>query len=592
MANEARASLILELKDLISDQIVKIGSAVEKMGQQLEQSKYVFLAAFGAISAAVGFSLKQFGEQQLAITQLDQALANHGIVSRSVSEDLINFAQKMQNLSTMSDNQVVQIETQLIGYGLLGDKLKETTKLVVDMTAAGYDSHTAAQLLGKAFDGETTSLARFGITVDENLGRTEKFEQVMQKLGQRFGGTALAEQNSFIGSFERMKVVGENLAQTFGAILAPAAQYVFKTITELMKTFEESSPLTKALTLVIGGLAAAFVAIVSAAALMASAWPAMVAAMAVIFGPIGAATTAVLGLVLAFDIFHDHIQEIATVLSQMVVSIMEPLTKSFEAFGLLIHGNIIGAMKAMEEAAASAAMAVPIALKKITDVGAAEAKKQYDDLLKYIKLKSNLYNLDVATHKAAQDIDNANELDRLKKDAAENLKYWQLRTSVADTMLGQLRTIFSNDSKALFYIDKASALSSAIVNTAAGAAKALSLGWPLGPFMAGVIEALGAVQIGVISAQTVGFADGGMVMPTAGGTLARIGEAGSREAVLPLDNAAVMDQVREALGQGVTIQINAGTIIADDFSVKEFAKKIDHQLFALKQTRQSVSLGS
>ena len=52
-----------------------------------------------------------------------------------------------------------------------------------------------------------------------------------------------------------------------------------------------------------------------------------------------------------------------------------------------------------------------------------------------------------------------------------------------------------------------------------------------------------------------GFADGGIVLPTPGGTLAIIGEAGQSEAVIPLDRLDAM------MGRGagnITINVNAG----------------------------------
>lgn len=67
--------------------------------------------------------------------------------------------------------------------------------------------------------------------------------------------------------------------------------------------------------------------------------------------------------------------------------------------------------------------------------------------------------------------------------------------------------------KAFFYLSKSLALSQAIINTALAVVNAFSQGGPfLGPVLAGMAGAAGAVQIGVIMAQTFrGFNKGGFV---------------------------------------------------------------------------------
>lgn len=67
--------------------------------------------------------------------------------------------------------------------------------------------------------------------------------------------------------------------------------------------------------------------------------------------------------------------------------------------------------------------------------------------------------------------------------------------------------------KALFYMSKALALSQAIINTALAVVNAFAQGGPfLGPALGAMAGAAGAVQIGVIMAQTIkGFAFGGLV---------------------------------------------------------------------------------
>jgi hypothetical protein len=81
--------------------------------------------------------------------------------------------------------------------------------------------------------------------------------------------------------------------------------------------------------------------------------------------------------------------------------------------------------------------------------------------------------------------------------------------------------------------DKAQALVDIAVNTAEAITKALP-----NIFLAGLVGVLGAAQAAFVAAQPLPplpLADGGIVMPKSGGTLAQIAEAGQPEAVIPLD---------------------------------------------------------
>lgn len=105
--------------------------------------------------------------------------------------------------------------------------------------------------------------------------------------------------------------------------------------------------------------------------------------------------------------------------------------------------------------------------------------------------------------------------------------------------------------------EKAVAILSAIVNTAAGVVKALASSFP--PFniiLAAITAAAGAVQIAVIKSTPLPLAKGGIVTEK---TEALIGEAGP-EAVIPLDNVGGAEGLRQFMskgsGKGKEVNIN------------------------------------
>jgi hypothetical protein len=72
---------------------------------------------------------------------------------------------------------------------------------------------------------------------------------------------------------------------------------------------------------------------------------------------------------------------------------------------------------------------------------------------------------------------------------------------------------------------------------------------------------------------------GGIINGTKNGTQIIAGENYQSEAIVPLNKLS-----------GITININAGTIIADNMSVREFARKIDNELYRLNRNKQTNSI--
>jgi len=108
-------------------------------------------------------------------------------------------------------------------------------------------------------------------------------------------------------------------------------------------------------------------------------------------------------------------------------------------------------------------------------------------------------------------IDEAYRMQKLEKDkllADQERRLQEYRLNTAGEVAGGMAQIFSNlyeltgrKQKEFFYLSKAAALAQAIINTAQAATKALAQGGIMGPVMAAVIAAQGAVQIATITAQ-------------------------------------------------------------------------------------------
>lgn len=190
----------------------------------LKASTLAYVAAATAVVAVIAKSLGAWDQQQQAIIALNNALANQGAFSAQASADLQRYASSLQAVTTFGDETVLKGMALASTFGLQGDKLKQTTKLALDFaTATRRDLTMAMNLLGKASVGETAELKRYGIIIDQNLPKNQKFAAVLEQLEQRFGGAAKAAANTFGGALKQAgNLIGdmfEGIGKTISVIL-------------------------------------------------------------------------------------------------------------------------------------------------------------------------------------------------------------------------------------------------------------------------------------------------------------------------------------------------------------------------------------
>lgn len=135
--------------------------------------------------------------------------------------------------------------------------------------------------------------------------------------------------------------------------------------------------------------------------------------------------------------------------------------------------------------------------------------------------------------------------------------------------------------------NKALMLMNAIVNTAAGITSALAMSGPpwIGIAMAAIVGAMGAAQIGLISAAPLPqAAEGALIKGSSAGTNITAGEGGRSELIVPFENEEVMG--RSGLGTTI-VNLNIDNLYATDDVPKNMAMAIDRALYNLQRQRNS-----
>lgn len=267
--------------------------------------------AVGALGAAftslkgiqVGQQLvREFTEAQSQSTRLRAAVEGAGLSYTALRGQIDDTIESMMRLTTIEDDAASGALSRLVGATRDIDKSLRGLRIAQEFAARGMlDLEGAAVLVGKAINGNTTMLSRYGIEVD-------KTRDVLDQLDSAFSGVAEAQAKTLGGAITQSQVqlgnfreaLGEAISQTFNLEAA------FRGLTSVLRTTNgEFSPLATSLFVAIGtvgtltagvfGLAAAFVTLRGAllaaggAGLLAVfANPALLAALVALTAAVGA----------------------------------------------------------------------------------------------------------------------------------------------------------------------------------------------------------------------------------------------------------------------------------------------------------------
>lgn len=562
---DKKATLLIQLKDQASAGISKLTGLVGGLAGGF----LGVTSAVAALTAGIYASLSAYSEQENAIAKLNIALKNQGITSATVSLELQKYASELQQVTTVGDETSMEMMALLTTFGLTGDKMKEVYASAIDLSRGlRIDLHTAVLMMGKAAAGETGTLSRYGIIIDESASKSQKLAEVLKQVNSRFAGSATAEMSTYSGQVIALKNAFGDLLENMGALLiGPAGKVVgwLKDMTNWLR--EHTSGLQK-------NNAAENENIANLRKRLE--WTQKDIE----------ATKEKIRLAASYD--EGAIKK--QVLKEQT-DIMRALANAKKLYNAELEKEI--ALE-MSRATVKGPTGENEELKKLRQQADERIQTyQYSaDEIARIKDNELAYKLQAqGDYDTASRILDASYNQSVEQAAAKRktdyLAENQQKLSFASQFFGNIASLSRSSNKELAVIGKAGAIAQATVDTYAGATKALAtIPPPFGFAVAGSIIAAGMANVAQIAATPIALAKGGIVMPSNGGTIAQIGEAGRAEAVIPLDDPETQEKLSGVMG-GANITIQAGVIVADRYSVEQFARQIDEELFKLGRNRQS-----
>ena len=283
-------------------------SAVEKPAavkitaeQALATIRDVKIAVDGVIAAVGGLVRSMNGLLDASLGQR-QAMTLASVAFGEAAGEMGNFASSMQQVTNFEDDQLLSLMSKLSQtFKLNKDEIQQLVPVLLDFTeankATGMSVESAFDLMGRALNGHTEMLGRYGIELDDTRLKTEGVSYLVEKLGEDYGGTATALADLRL---QNTNAWGD-IQETVGDMLTTLINPLLKGLKLLMDAYNSLSPIMKGF---VTGLAVAIpviATVTTAITALTAAYHALQVAMNPVAGIIGISVGALsaLGLGLA-----------------------------------------------------------------------------------------------------------------------------------------------------------------------------------------------------------------------------------------------------------------------------------------------------
>jgi hypothetical protein len=165
--------------------------------------------------------ITRYGAAELAQRKLTQATIAHGASSPAILKGYRDLSDAIQRTTIYANDAVVDAEALLIEVGdvmpvKMGKALQATTDLA---SGLGIDLQTAALLVGKAFAGNTTTLSRYGVVLNQAAVAAGGIDYVLAQLESRFGGQAQAQLDTYSGRIAQLTNNWRDLQKAVGELI-------------------------------------------------------------------------------------------------------------------------------------------------------------------------------------------------------------------------------------------------------------------------------------------------------------------------------------------------------------------------------------
>lgn len=572
-----------------------------------KMAKYAAMATTAIIAAkkVVDFlisSVQAAAQHARSVNTLAAAFKDVGYTAQGAMKQAQDFATKMQNLTGIADEAFLDAQRLLANYGVVGAKAQDAVQAAYSLSIGrGIEFSAAMDLVAKAAAGQTQALSRVGITLGDNVKEADKFDAVLSQINDKFGATAKAAMGDYITQVNALKESWGDFKEQIGKYLIPALMEVIsigqKAVNVLNNVFGHSeSILEKSIKKQEEDIRKLNVVISQYEAQAKSFFGGNKKAIAETLDNLKVQREQQLAVLQDLknqvearkknaEVEKQAAEQQAAAIEKTRVAqikkneaekkhndalkekndLLEKQRKKLSEIGLSTGKDLKGWDKG-EGTSVPAPSGAEVFAGQNSQLGSAvDEVAQYDAEAERLE---NLYQL------KKEYIDKEITDAELKEEAIANLqsqydaqqsanltKQAKARQQIMGSMWSALSSLATSENKKVAAVGKIAGVAQATISTFTGAAKALELPFPYNLAAMATVLAQGFALVGQI--QSIKLAEGGLVKAVTGGIPAVIGEGGSDEAVLPLDDTKAMRRIGGAIaeesgavGGGVVVNIN------------------------------------
>lgn len=172
-------------------------------------------------------SVEMANKNARAVNMLSAAYQNVGYTAEGALKQARAFASEMQNLTGIADEAFLDAQRLLANYGVVGAKAQEGIRAAYALSVSqGMSFESALMQIAKAAAGSTAALSRYGIVLGENVKEGDKFDAVLKQINDKFGASAQASMGDMAAQVGALKESWGDLREELGNYLIPALQKV------------------------------------------------------------------------------------------------------------------------------------------------------------------------------------------------------------------------------------------------------------------------------------------------------------------------------------------------------------------------------
>lgn len=203
-----------------------VGHAADATTMSVKNIAMAFGMVFTA-AKAIRFVTDAVLSQERAEVALHASLVNTGLAADRVSASLGDYANELQNLTEYSDQQILSGVAMMQGMAQLSEEqIPKAMKAAIGLAAVtGRDLNQAFMMLGRAAQGNTSMLSRWGIVIDQSKSKAEQFNELLEIGTDRFS-IAEMQADSASGSLAQLGNAFRELSESVAGLLVPLVKLV------------------------------------------------------------------------------------------------------------------------------------------------------------------------------------------------------------------------------------------------------------------------------------------------------------------------------------------------------------------------------